>query len=557
MPGVGALGHYCVNGRITRAHVKRTILATFRLRKTVMSMHRLLSTVGVLSVAAVTACGAAPSSDEAAVGSATGAVTIQKAYTRKIYVHMMPWFQVGGTHWSMNSRNSATGVASWYSPMIGEYSSNDGNVIEYQLLMMKYAGIDGVIIDWPGLNGANDLPQNKANADAIIARTAEFGMEFSVCYEDQYGVSIDAAKNDMSYVRDQLFSKPNYIKVAGQPELLVFGPQKYTNPNDWTQILSVFSTKPTFFTLWYNMNAGSNAQGQFSWVTQNGLKGVSDFDDGSDGGGHGIQIPVIYPGFNAYYQQGGWPGPTWKVSYSLNQDNTDGGATGDTFGSSFELGKYAGDSLQIVTWNDYGEGTMIEPTNQFQYRFLTTLQQKVGTKYTDAELKIVKMLFDQRRATNGSQAAKLNMASQALANLDVATACSILGCTTPVHTGGTGAGGASGTAGAPAAGGSPASGGTTGASGAPSKGGSTGVGGAPVGSAGSVSASAGHTGVAGNAAVGAGAPGTAGAAADDDSGSSGGCSVSSASRPRSAAFLFAASALALASVRRRKRAMRA
>jgi hypothetical protein len=309
------------------------------------------------------------------------------------------------------------------------------------------------------------------------------------------------------------------------------------------------------------MNAGGNAQGQFAWVTQNALKGVSDFDDGSDGGGHGIQIPVLYPGFNAYYQQGGWPGPTWKVSYSLNKDNTEGGTSGDTFGNTFELGKYSGDSLQIVTWNDYGEGTMIEPTDQFQYRFLTTLQQKVGTKYTDAELKIVKMLFDQRRATNGSQAAKLNMASQALANLDVATACGILGCTTPVHTGGTGAGGASGTAGAPASGGSPSSsGGTTGTSGAPAKGGTTGVSGAPSGTAGATTGTAGHPGAAGNAAA-AGAPaGTAGAAAsgdDTDSGSSGGCSVSAPRRPRSVALLFAVGALALASVRRRKRAMRA
>src|SRR6202012_3219397 len=132
----------------------------------------------------------------------------------------------------------------------------------------------------------------------------------------------------------------------------------------------------------------------------------------------------------------------------LNQNTTDGGAGASTLASSFQLGKFSGQALQIATWNDYGEGTMIEPTDQFQYQSLTTLQTQVGTKYTDAELKIVKMLFDQRRATNGSQAAKLNMASQALANLDVATACGILGCTTPVHTGGTGAGGASGTAGA-------------------------------------------------------------------------------------------------------------
>ena len=112
------------------------------------------------------------------------------------------------------------------------------------------------------------------------------------------------------------------------------------------------------------------------------------------------------------------------------------------------------DPLQIATWNDYGEGTMIEPTNQFQYQSLTTLQQAVGTIYNDAELKIVKLLYDQRKQFGASKQAQLDQASSALANLDVATACGILGCTTPVHPGTgatTGAGGAPATGGAPGA----------------------------------------------------------------------------------------------------------
>src|SRR5882724_11145622 len=362
-------------------------------RKTIVKHHRLLSKLGALSAAVAIACGGGTASPTE-LGSVALPVSIQKTFTRKIFVHMMPWFQVGGQHWSMNARNSATGVASWYAPLIGEYSSNDANVIEYQLLTMKYAGIDGVLVDWPGLSGANDLPRNKANSDAIINRTAAFGLEFGVVYEDQNAASVDAAKSDMTYVRDNFFPKANHIKVNNAPAVLVFGPQKFVSAADWTNILSVFPTSPSFFALWYNNAAGANADGKFAWIAQNGLKGVSDFDTGLDGVNHGLEIPILYPGFNPYYAQGGWPGPTFKISYTLKSDNTEGG---DTFRSTFDLGKYAGDPLQIATWNDYGEGTMVEPTNQFQYQFLTTLQQAVGTVYTDAELKIVKMLFDQRK----------------------------------------------------------------------------------------------------------------------------------------------------------------
>jgi MYXO-CTERM domain-containing protein len=486
------------------------------------------------------ACGTEPGSEMAqtSVEKVASPLSINKSFTRKIYVHLMPWFEVGGLHWSMNSRNGATGVAAWYAPLIGEYNSNDPVVIEYQLLTMKYAGIDGVLIDWPGLNGAYDLPRNKAAAEALIARTAQFGLEFGIVYEDQDAVSVDAARNDLAYARDNYFNKSNYIKVNGQPALLVFGPQKLTNASDWSNVLSVLPTKPALFTLWYNQNAGSNAVGQFAWLAQNGLKGVSDFDDGLDGGNHGLMIPVLYPGFNPYYAAGGWPGPTWKISYSLKPDNTEGG---DTFSSTFQLGMYAGEPLQIATWNDYGEGTMIEPTKEFQYRFLTTLQQNVGATYTDAELKIIKLLYDQRRQFGGSKQADLDRASTALANLDVAGACAVLGCTVPVH-GSTGAGGSGGAAGSMtgAAGtkGTGGAGGTTGAAGTKGAGGTGGTSGTAgskgTGGTGGTSGAAGTTGAAGHPATGgstgsSGTTGTAGTGGKPAKKGGGGCNVAGGS----------------------------
>jgi MYXO-CTERM domain-containing protein len=509
----------------------------------------------VLALAAA-ACEAPP--DDAAIETLARPLSIKKSYARKIYVHMMPWFQVGGLHWSLNSRNAATGIASWYTPLIGEYSSNDPVVIEYQLLTMKYAGIDGVLVDWPGLNGANDLPANKAAAEAIMNRTADFGLEFGIVYEDQDAVSVDAAKNDMSYARDNYFGKSNYIKVNGQPVLLVFGPQKIMNPNDWTNVLSVFAAKPTLFALWYNANAGSNAQGQFAWIAQNGLKGVGDFDNGLDGGNHGLMIPVLYPGFNPYYAAGGWPGPTWKISYTLKPDDTEGG---DTFASTFSLGMYAGDPLQIATWNDYGEGTMVEPTKEFQYRFLTTLQQEVGATYTDAELKIVKQLFDQRRQFGGSKQAQLDQASTALANLDVATACGVLGCTVPVHAGSGGAGGSStsGTGGV-AGSGAGAAGASTGAAGAKGTAGTTGAAGAGSGAAGTTGPStgagghagapgtAGHggtTGAAGQVTGGGGSAGKAGTGGGKPAAKSSGCSVAGSGEGEGWTALLALIALTL------------
>jgi hypothetical protein len=59
--------------------------------------------------------------------------------------------------------------------------------------------------------------------------------------------------------------------------------------------------------------------------------------------------------------------------------------------------------IQLVTWNDYGEGTMIEPTHQFGYRFLEIIQEarreELGEAfpYTPDDLRLPGRLLNLRR----------------------------------------------------------------------------------------------------------------------------------------------------------------
>src|SRR6476661_5169499 len=92
-------------------------------------------------------------------------VPVAKTNPMKVYMHYMPWFEtpatLGGSnwgyHWKFNNQNpnivDASGkrqIASHYYPKIGPYASSDPNVIEYHMLLMKFAGVDGVMIDWYG-----------------------------------------------------------------------------------------------------------------------------------------------------------------------------------------------------------------------------------------------------------------------------------------------------------------------------------------------------------------------------------------------------------------------
>src|SRR3954468_10841833 len=139
-------------------------------------------------------------------------VSVPKTNPVPVYMHYMPWFQtpasLGGTggsdwgwHWKMNTQNpnivDASGkrqIASHYYPKIGPYDSSDPDVIEYHLLLMKYAGIDGVMIDWYGAQGTNgDVNSLRVNSENLIRNVDDFGLKFGVVMEDRFWGTLGTA----------------------------------------------------------------------------------------------------------------------------------------------------------------------------------------------------------------------------------------------------------------------------------------------------------------------------------------------------------------------------
>eukprot|EP00128_Syssomonas_multiformis_P015205 Colp12_sorted_trinity150504_noHs@14653 len=336
---------------------------------------------------------------------------VLKKTDKKVYVHLMPWFETResspdgqwGIHWKMATQNpdiivgedGKRQIASYYYPENQLYASGDGHLIDYQIQMMKYAGIDGVFIDWPGTAQAWDYPKNARNADAFIQKLDSSGLEFAIVYEDHnLGMLRDAGlisdihqqgRQDMQFLQDNYFHRNNYVKVDNAPLLMTFGPQTLTVPSDWDNVFSVLQQKPTFLTLWYQQQqAGNNAKGEYCWIYSDFMDGLKNFYNN-----HPLNVKIggAYPGFNTFYSAGGWGGPTWQIPVSV-----------DTFAKTLDLA--LGSSvkwIQVATWNDYGEGTMIEPTREFGNGFLNALQNRLGVAYSDRELNLVKAYYLKRK----------------------------------------------------------------------------------------------------------------------------------------------------------------
>lgn len=349
-----------------------------------------------------------------------------KSNSTKAYVHYMPWFEskefngYWGSHWTMANRNPDifTGdkrqIASHYYPLIGPYSSADPDLVEYHLLLMKLTGLDGVLIDWYGTYDVNDYAQNLENSQALIKKTAEVGLDFGIVYEDRTTENVvnagkavtpvEAAINDFRFIKENYFSASNYVKINNENLLLTFTPVFIQNGTDWQQILSESGVDPLFLSIWgESSDLGVTADGEFSWVfngNANHMGRLSDF--------YQIELPNLnfglgsaYPGFKDYYKQGGWgDGIGWEIPH--NNVNT----LSETLSLTAQNGI---GYVQLVTWNDFGEGTMIEPTVEFGYSPLETVQDFVGVDYSSSELEIIYDLYNMRKNKATDQVAQLKL----------------------------------------------------------------------------------------------------------------------------------------------------
>lgn len=392
-----------------------------------MKKYTTLFLVGLMSFAAMS-CSKDDKPGENTQPENLDPVAITKTNGTKIYMHYMPWFETKesspdhqwGYHWKMGNKNpdmmDANGrreIASHYYPLIGPYHSGEKDVIENHLLMMKYAGIDGVLIDWYGTYNLNDYRINKENAEQLIDMLDEVGLEYAIVYEDRFLTNIvdaglaptiiSAAKTDFSYLQNNYFNDANYIKINDKPLLLNFGPITLTQPSDWTSAFSGLNPKPTFLTLWYeSADAGANASGEYSWVYQDNTH-ISNFY-ANKLPNLDVAIGSAYPGFNDYYQQGGGgAGIGWTIDHN----------NGATLDATLAMAQNANlKYLQLVTWNDFGEGTMIEPTVEFGYTYVEKIKTFAGVQNAGTWFSEISRFHDLRKQYKGDSGiqAKLNKA---------------------------------------------------------------------------------------------------------------------------------------------------
>jgi hypothetical protein len=261
--------------------------------------------------------------------------------TTKIYAHLLLWFG-GSNHMNVG------------------YSSSDPKQIHRQITDMISRGIDGVIIDWYGPNNSID----QATKLVMTEAEAHPGFTFAIMVDQGAlkwnscsGCSPEQALiSQLRYVEQTYFPSPAYMTLQGQPVVTNFNIDLAYSIN-WDDVRASLSTQPAF--LFQNNNGFTHvlSEGSYSWVmpttSDYGIGYLSNFYNTGMAIQNDETVGATYKGFNDTLASWGSNrimsqqcGQTWLQTFS-------------EVNGLYHSGKQLA-ALQLVTWNDYEEGTEIE-----------------------------------------------------------------------------------------------------------------------------------------------------------------------------------------------------
>jgi hypothetical protein len=263
------------------------------------------------------------------------------AANTKVITHLMPW---GG-----DPRHIDVG-----------YSSHDPVQIHRQITDMISRGIDGVIIDWYG-----DKDYTDQTAKLVMAEAEQHpGFTFAIMI-DKGAIALSPCSgcspqqtliHQVQYVEQTYIPSSAYMRVNNRPVITNFDIDLHYTI-DWNAVSKAASTNPDFIFQHSSGFAHAVSGGSYAWVIVNvtdyGMSYLTKFYQAGIAAPQEYTIGGAYKGFNDTLASWGSNritgqqcGQTWLQTFAK-------------INNFYNSGKQL-DAVQLVTWNDYEEGTEIE-----------------------------------------------------------------------------------------------------------------------------------------------------------------------------------------------------
>ena len=271
--------------------------------------------------------------------------------TAKIYAHLVVWFGFG--------TNMDVG-----------YTSSDPTQVHNQVTDMISRGIDGAIIDWYGQGTLDPSHVKYDQATQAVMQESQQHPNFNFAIMDDGGSVRTCSQtsgcdvtqtviNDLTYAYNTYETSSAYLYFNNRPVVYFFGMEFYSI--DWNQVRNSVPGNPLF--IFRNTGGFSDAQsnGAFAWVEPETVTSTDPMGLGYMGTFDSLALSLLptysnvagYKGFNDSLASWGSGrlvqqqcGQTWLQTVAL---------ANNYFSTSQQM-----PGIQLVTWNDYEEGTEFE-----------------------------------------------------------------------------------------------------------------------------------------------------------------------------------------------------
>lgn len=386
---------------------------------------------------------------------------------KKVFAHYLPWYDAAGiqagarTGWCYEGDCSdLTNIHYSNEPRIGEYTQFDEEVVEYHLLSMFVAGIDGLIINvnpehslqknitYEVLDKMNALKTNYANFDMSIILSYDNGDATQSVIEDYFtwmhdSIYYNPIYEDLIFIDDltgkevlQIWSEADNVYYhqitqtlwgTGNVLLMVRNAVRFDDSEGNFHWIGNLTNDPTNTVTW-----GQDYFNDFDWI----MARQEDFGLTESTDENTVKMGAVYPGFNDENVPDFWAGGTPRY---IQRYVDDGNTLELTWGmqQSYTPLRLGGVNsvenpwVQIVTWNDWPEGTSIEPATDATYGYapLITCQNEISVwkgntnGYTSSCLEVPYEIYLARKAGNTTDA---NTACDLLMGGDCSAAFAIL-----------------------------------------------------------------------------------------------------------------------------------
>lgn len=268
---------------------------------------------------------------------------------------------------------------STHYPTLGPYDSHDPKIVDTHCRQAKAIGLTGFIVSWWTKGDFHDQ-----GIPLMLDTARKYGLTVSVYYETappRAHPSVKGAVDDLTYIVDRYGKHPAWLKVQGKPVIFVYGRAVHELKLDgWASVISQFdAVRPRGAVLigdeisaeaarvfhgihTYNptgLTKGKSLEEIRSWAKTTFPEWVRT------AGPNRISCVTIIPGYDDSVQ------PSRKPPRPITERYD-----GKTYRVMWEEAIAANpDWVVITSWNEWHEGSEIEPSVELGDRDLNTTKE--------------------------------------------------------------------------------------------------------------------------------------------------------------------------------------